>query len=122
MSIPKLPGKPQPTFTGFNGIVKSVNYAPTDIDKFYAELEAWHAKVFEGAVEVEAALRPEGDWYAYQKGCRVKTHKALLINIQPIKEETAEDILIQWVQELESANGLTIDHLTKAKAYLERKK
>lgn len=38
----------------------------------------------EGKV-VESVLMDDGSWYASTNGCMMKTHKALLINIEPIE-------------------------------------
>lgn len=66
-----------------------------DFDFWYAEhIE----KLFENAVEVECSKtigNHEGSWYASENGVHPKSHKALLINIQPIKEEDEGYKLLQ---------------------------
>ncbi len=66
--------------------------------------DLWYAKeiapLFENAVEVECSRtigNHLGSWYASENGCAPKSHKALLIKIQPLKEESAEDILRELV-------------------------
>ena len=51
------------------------------------------------------------------------THKALLINIEPIKEESAEDILREMISELDGPTTMIRlnELIKKAKAYLQKK-
>lgn len=102
------------------------------------EFDQWYDKeirpLFENAVEVYRS-RFSGGWS--QNPERIKegdTHKALIINIQPIKEETAEDLLrefvaqreiierITYVPEDRDQRGCTLELMSKAKAFLEKKK
>ena len=50
------------------------------------------------------------------------THKALLINIEPIKEETAENVLREWIKQPEyPGSSLEIHNIIeRAKAVLEQ--
>lgn len=66
------------------------------------DFNIWYDNVFKGAVEVECTRSlPDqlGAWYASENGIYPKTHTALLVNIEPIKKETAEDILKDMVEE-----------------------
>lgn len=103
MNAPKLPGKPEmnPRVSGDCGWISA-----TQFDEWYAELQAWHKQVFEGAVEVFSMSEDAGiscEWVRCERilsdNARnaLKT-KALLINITPIKEETAEDLLKEIIQ------------------------
>jgi len=50
-------------------------------------------------------------YYVSEFQCKSDTHKALLINIQPIKKETAEDVLRDWVKLIDSFSmGPTADY------------
>lgn len=94
----------------------------------------WQAEIvplFENAVEVYG-LNCNG-WSSFsqyhnepqtntpeQQG---KTHRALLINIQPIKEETAEDMLREIVESSTKRLGMVdVEKIDKAKAWLEGRK
>ena len=58
------------------------------------QVEPVNKQISEGTV-VYQLMHPdcsEGDWFQYPKQKHV-THTALLINIQPIKKETAEDLV-----------------------------
>lgn len=88
------------------------------LDEWYADLEAWHAEVFKDAVEVYGGSFASNGWtFCSDEEYQKTTHTALLINIQPIKEESAEDILEQLVR-----NGITEEGFQKAKAWLEKNK
>lgn len=134
MSIPKLP----PKFTAYT--VSAIVANQPDLEYYdVAEIEAWHAKVFEGAIEVYDNGVITGHEELFERFQRTphpcSTKTGLLINIQPIKEETAEDILKEIVATLQINLGYQVgmsgepkskiyecDLLAKAKAYLERKK
>ena len=71
-------------------------------------------EAIKGGVEVVSAHRLDGatGWIKSDGSCgRVTgmlTHKALLINIQPIKKETAEDVLREFIDLERAPRGLTI--------------
>jgi hypothetical protein len=86
----------------------------------------WYAKeitpLFENAVEVYGDGRIEQGLWSMQKGdCAInQTHRALLINIKPIKEETAEDI-VKELANCDWTNKSSMNIVEKAKAYREKK-
>lgn len=119
-SIPKLPAKPK------------LNSRPggdtewlsgTQFDDFYSELEAWHKSVFEGATEVSIQSGVVHGMIYGPKTETINFAKGLLIRVQPVKEETAEDILKRWVA-CSQHDGTLIspEEIEKAKTLLERKK
>lgn len=160
MNIPKLPEKPKLNVFSYtygpivnSSAVSSFGFGGseptalngTSLAVWYSELEAWHKSVFEGAVEVgcvylkSVTRLPEPDnpkrWWASESICPSDTHTALLIQITPIKEETAEDILKEIVETLDIRSGaqgglmgqpkstlFEVDVLKKAKVFLARKK
>lgn len=90
--------------------------------------------LFENAVQV-TGCKDDMDIWHYAKGIfrdDHDTHKALLIKIEPLEEETAEDLLRQIIEARgENINNAKIaggkltyrgDLFEKAKAFLERKK
>lgn len=137
--IPKLPEK-----AGCRPLVADTHHqfaagyemAQKSYNNWYAKLEAWHAEVFKDAVEVYGGSFKSTYWtFCSDKEHQKTTHTALLINIQPIKEDTAEDILREIISRLEvtfhGEGGVyggprsklyEIDIFAKAKAFLEKKR
>lgn len=96
---------------------------PTNADTFHTWFDREIKSLFENAVEVYS--QDGSDWIE-NVPTNWATHKALLINIQPIKEDTAEDLLREIVNTQQV--GTEIDWATwrnvidKARKYLEKKK
>jgi hypothetical protein len=95
-----------------------------------SEFNEWYDIVFKDAVDVECTRTLSdhpGAWYASENGTYPKTHTALLINIQPIKKESAEDILKDMIKEYSDIEkyigprGPFWDVFERAKAYLNGK-
>lgn len=79
-----------------------------ELDKWFSKHIEPINKMLDEAVEVyECKDEPEhssGNWYQYPKDC-LKINKALLINIQPVKKESAEDVLKLFIENYRVANG-----------------
>jgi hypothetical protein len=80
--------------------------------------------LFENAVEVWGDGRvDEALWSSYKNDRTInQTHSALLINIQPIAPESADEILreiVGWLGQVE-AGTKTRELVEKARKYLER--
>ena len=73
-------------------------------------------KMLSEGTKVEGYFTDSGYWiYDISK----PTHKALLINIEPIKKDTAEDVLRDFVEAWEGRSGFTGKELSqRAKAVL----
>lgn len=105
MNIPKLPELP------FNVNHGGPAISRIEVANWYAELEAWHAKVFEGAIEAYGQYNIEGfyNFYGAFSTCKpirgTDTHKAILIRVEPVEEETIEDILREMLIEAEEADS-----------------
>lgn len=117
--IPKLPAKPW-----ISGGLYSEEWLETWWQKF---MIPWHKKVFEGAIKVYTkSPRLELGTRLWEGQGTFDTHKALCIQIQPIKEETAEDILGQIIYCMEKGFEYRVEHsdklIQKAKEFLEKKK
>lgn len=92
---------------------------------FETEFHSWFAKeiapLFQNAVEV---WETPGDYWSEAPSAvpvNFERHKALLLNIQPIKEESADDILREVVDTIASGNvDGGVKAFDKAKAYLEK--
>jgi len=77
-------------------------------------------KILDSGVEVMADARVgSGSWFEVVPQ-RKQTHTALVINIQPIKKETTEDVLRDWVaaQDDKAPKGAPSTILERAKAVL----
>lgn len=86
-------------------------------------------KALDEAVEVytdEHFANESGRWWEYRAGvkpCKTDTHKALLINIQPIKHETCADVLRDIIEQDPIAKfeeDLLMPLIKRAKAALAR--
>lgn len=77
-------------------------------------------QMIEDAVEVVGS-KEWGDWTSQSLGNvsnEYRTHKALLINIEPIKKETAEDVLRDLIEY--AKNNVSVRELTeRARKVLE---
>lgn len=87
--------------------------------------DAWYdthiRPLFENAVEIYLSTNGLVDGVDWSTDYSDKyTHKALIINIEPIKEETAEDLLRELVNAI--AKRDSTDAYCEAKAFLERNK
>jgi hypothetical protein len=133
MNIPKLPERPKYSYWRNvpNGPAEEKETNDVWIRWHDEVLVPWYASLFKDAVEVlgfndEREISFCAKW---DPGFQ-PTHKALLINMTPIKEETAEDILRELVGARDS-DYRTIDTLSgtplfgtalaKARAYLAAK-
>ena len=94
-------------------------------------LERWFNKHIEpinraldGAVEVYANHGETSLGYTWttKKWAGGDTHKAFLINIEPLKQETCADVLKEWVDAcgIAKLNKPEVDIFMRAKAALER--
>lgn len=94
-------------------------YGPT-VDKYVDEIN----KALDSAVEVYTApgMGNETSWVTHELESR--THKALLINIEPIREDTCADVLREMLNTMgNDADRYTPygeDLASRAKAALER--
>lgn len=89
-------------------------------------------QLFENAVEVGCFRYAPNEWAANSEKDKCNTHKALMINIQPIKEESAGNELIKEMMNYLSRHYPLMDHPTdekyraalaaRAKAHLEQQK
>jgi len=61
-----------------------------------------------------------GHWYVGEASKNNQRNKALLINIQPITKETAEDVLRFVIEQLTGVIHKDSPILTRAKAVLEK--
>lgn len=128
-----MPPKPY-----FNNVVRSgydVSYGTWPFNRYEyqsykviseIEFNEWYNKeiapLFENAEEVFSNQTWQG-WYPLGGPDDTPTIKALLIKIEPIKEDTAEDFLRDFIKDHEKIYGPTSGGIIdKAKAYLERKK
>lgn len=118
--IPKLPAKPKMnTRTGGD----TAWLSGTQFDDFYSELEEWHKSVFEGATEVSVQSSVVLGLVYGPKNETINFATGLLIRVQPVKEETAEDILKRWVACSQHGGTLiSAEEIEKAKTLLERNK
>ena len=102
-----------------------------------SEFNQWydeHIKtLFENAVEVYAREWRDDGWTFCEKNGPIATHRALLIKIEPLKEETtAEDLLIELINAHDSCGiieyrglgprGMPTGVIERAKRWLERNK
>jgi hypothetical protein len=119
MSKSYLPPKPD-KFVKLSGVSHLFNINQEFMRR--ADFEEWYAQqiepLFENTVEVYKArgMSFPDDWTT-SAPVENRTHIALLINIQPIKEPTADDLL----KEILGEGGHTPEWNEKAVAYLERK-
>lgn len=104
--IPKLPPKPG-----------KFKYTPVhrSFDKFYAELEAWHAEVFEGTIKVEGYCTS-----ASVTGGSINIQKGLFLPAA-IPEPTVEDILKEMIIAWESKAEDWPPFVQKARQWLAAK-
>lgn len=104
--IPKLP----PKSTAFR-------YTPLhrSFENFYAELEAWHAQVFEGTIKVEGYCTS-----ASVTGGSINIQKGLFLPA-PIVEPTAEDILKEMIVAWESKSTDWPPFIQKVRQWLAAK-
>lgn len=88
------------------------------LDNWFKEHVEPVNKMFEGGVEVYKDTNPSLNQYEEQCeewrlfDTRYTSHKALLINIQPIKKESPEDVLrdyIKYDQRIDAREGLDDD-------------
>lgn len=111
---------PKPEFFMFQHSYPTMEYITKD------HFNEWYDKVFENAVEV---LGHGSQRFWHKDSTHLSdepTHKALLINITPIKE-SAEDILKELMDTLVQPSGGSHvcchrKYIEKAKAFLEKKK
>lgn len=111
---------PKPYFASFNG---------PDLLIPKHEFEKWWDKeivpLFENAVTAVGMFDHENKLFDFSDSFQDATHTASLVNIKPIKHETAEDLLRQIVNWVSGGIGCKItadsDVITKAKALLEKK-
>lgn len=99
------------------------------------EFEKFYESLFKDAVEVECYLLKESNltdehgpgWTAAEPRTRIikpeSTHKALLINVRPIKEETAEDLLRELADLVipQHCSNEVLAAYNKARKFLEKK-
>lgn len=118
--IPKLPVKPSFSMRQM-GDYPTFNDIAINFHDWYDNcLVPWHKQVFEVAIEVTGHKGTTSKRWIFGDNVHAEfdTHKALLINITSIKEETAEDILRELISECRFPTGA----LLKAKEFLEKKK
>lgn len=95
-------------------------------------LMSWFDKNLQGkvvvdlkdAVEVKGFLDDDGEWHlgTEKEESVLDTHTGLVVNIKPIKKETAEDVLRDLLNKAESNEEyFLVDYLDRAKAVLDEK-
>lgn len=112
-NTPKLPAYPEDSF--FHVDI----YGAGSISEL--AFQVWYKETFKNAVQVNGWNNGQQDVFTTGDVKQGDTMTALLINVQPIKQRTAEDVLQEWVNRIENAEGLTAENMRQAKAVLEKK-
>jgi len=127
--IPKLPPKPDcdavyeytDNGAGSGNHMLGPCLKDSSLNAWYVDLERWHDQIFQNSVEVFSFVSKGSEREACYspKRSRHDTYKALLMNIQPIVEDTAEQLLFEM---LTVGNGLMRPAIQdRAEAFLRKK-
>lgn len=94
------------------------------VQDWFSEVVEPISKMLAEGVEVYG-YKFRGNWSFRHNETNATTHKALLIKIEPIKQETTSDVLKEWLSHINTHNGadLTmteIELMKRARAALAR--
>lgn len=88
------------------------------------EFDKWYDQVFDKAQIVYGRIDGDFGWFDHKEDvARIeKTHRALLISVEPLKKESADDLLKEIVEIYFSNQIMSTNNvLERAHAFLERK-